>query len=153
MDTAEVASGGQSRYETAAASSMVTVRLSDPPAAAVSNLPYHEHALGDPQGHEPAASQIRENTLSRSNTPDPNEDAIVLEGNKEDFPRGSIVSMANSMVNERSVSISGTFRSRSDSSGTLSSTGSAQVDWDELERSEEQAPRDEGSDEVKSTRI
>lgn len=38
-------------------------------------------------------------------------------------------------------------RSRSDSTGTFSSIGSAHVDWDELDRSEEQAPRDEGSDE------
>ena len=43
---------------------------------------------------------------------------------------------------------SSTVRSRSDSSGTLSSTNSAQVDWLELEKVEEQAPRDEGSDEV-----
>ena len=42
-----------------------------------------------------------------------------------------------------------TLRSRSDSSGTFSSSdGSAQVDWDELEKEEDQAPRDEGSDEV-----
>ena len=44
-----------------------------------------------------------------------------------------------------------TLRSRSDSSGTFSSSdGSAQVDWDELEKEEGQAPRDEGSDEVSS---
>ena len=42
-----------------------------------------------------------------------------------------------------------TLRSRSDSSGTFSSSdGSAQVDWEELEKEEDQAPRDEGSDEV-----
>ncbi len=42
-----------------------------------------------------------------------------------------------------------TLRSRSDSSGTFSSSdGSAQVDWDELEKEEDQAPRDVGSDEV-----
>ena len=44
-----------------------------------------------------------------------------------------------------------TLRSRSESSGTFSSSseGSAQVDWDELEREEDQAPRDGGSDEVR----
>ncbi len=42
-----------------------------------------------------------------------------------------------------------TLRSRSESSGSFSSSnGSAQVDWDELEKEEVQAPRDEGSDEV-----
>lgn len=45
-----------------------------------------------------------------------------------------------------------TTRSRSTSSGTLSSTNSLQVDWEELEKSEEQAPRDEGSDEVRTAR-
>ncbi|KAI9811080.1 MAG: hypothetical protein M1827_005662 [Pycnora praestabilis] len=38
-------------------------------------------------------------------------------------------------------------RSRSNSSGTSLSDGSTHVDWDELEKSEEQEPRDEGSDE------
>lgn len=40
-------------------------------------------------------------------------------------------------------------RSRSDSTGTFSSIGSVHVDWDELDKSEEQAPRDEGSGEVR----
>lgn len=40
------------------------------------------------------------------------------------------------------------FRSRSSSSCTLSSVASAHVDWDQLDKSEEQAPRNEGSDEV-----
>ena len=44
-----------------------------------------------------------------------------------------------------------TVRSRSNSSTTASSSNSTHVDWDELERSEEQEPRDEGSDEVRST--
>ena len=39
-------------------------------------------------------------------------------------------------------------RSRSNSSGTFSSTESVHLDWDELEKNESQALRDEGSDEV-----
>ena len=39
-------------------------------------------------------------------------------------------------------------RSQSRSRGSFSSMGSAHVDWDQLDKSEEQAPRDEGSDEV-----
>ena len=61
--------------------------------------------------------------------------------------RASTASMP-SILEETLGSPSGTFRSRSDSSGTLSSASSAQVDWEELEKSEEQAPRDGGSDEV-----
>jgi len=39
-------------------------------------------------------------------------------------------------------------RSRRGSSSTTSSASSARVDWDELEKTEEQEPRDETSDEV-----
>lgn len=62
--------------------------------------------------------------------------------------RASSMSVTSIQVEESLASTSSTIRSRSDSSATASSNGSAQVDWDELERSEEQAPRDEGSDEV-----
>lgn len=65
--------------------------------------------------------------------------------------RQSSMSITSSQEEDSLASATSTVRSRSDSSGTLSSNGSAgstQVDWDELERSEEQAPRDEGSDEV-----
>ena len=56
---------------------------------------------------------------------------------------------ARSRVEEdTSRTTSDIFRSRSNSSGTSSSVASAHVDWDELDRSEEQAPRDECSDEV-----
>lgn len=41
-------------------------------------------------------------------------------------------------------------RSDSTSRGSFSSTSSAQFDWDELDKSEEQVPRDEESDEVRS---
>lgn len=79
------------------------------------------------------------------------EEIVVLE-DKAVEPymehRESITSMSSIQEEETLASEQSTIRSRSDSSGTLSSNGSAQVDWDELEKSEEQAPRDEGSDEV-----
>ena len=62
--------------------------------------------------------------------------------------RESKVSMLSAVEEGRSDAASSTIRSRSDSSGTYSSVGSVQFDWDELDKSEEQAPRDEGSDEV-----
>ncbi len=62
-------------------------------------------------------------------------------------PRHSSVS-GESLEEEDESTI--TLRSRSSSSGTFSSSdGSAQVDWDELEKEEVEAPRDEGSDEVR----
>lgn len=54
-----------------------------------------------------------------------------------------------SAVDEGSSDIASiSIRSRSDSTGTFSSLGSANVDWQELEKKEEEAPRDETSDEV-----
>lgn len=131
--------------------SMVTVRLSHPlvvPSSAISpdnqiSVAALAQFLPDPNGQD---SVRREDTLAASHnnhTPegrsllqdvigtDPGEDAIVPGEECQE-----------STVRMTSV------RSRSDSSGsTPSSNGSAQVDWDELEKSEERAPRDEGSDE------
>ena len=125
-------------------SSMVTVRLSDPlvvPASAIS--PDNQISVATLAHYLPGQDLgLHENTLDTStatshgllqgnNGTDPDENAVVLG---EDYQE-STVSMTS-------------LRSRSDSSGSsLSSNGSAQVDWDELEKSEEQAPRDEGSDE------
>ena len=80
------------------------------------------------------------------------ENAISLGEIPQDMPtehRHSTASTISVQDGERIASTISTVRSRSDSSGTFSSTESAQVDWDELEKSEEQAPRDEGSDEVR----
>ena len=63
--------------------------------------------------------------------------------------RASITSSSMPSIGEEGQSVS-TVRSRSNSSTTASSSNSTHVDWDELERSEEQEPRDEGSDEVRS---
>ncbi|KAI4196822.1 MAG: hypothetical protein LQ350_006335 [Teloschistes chrysophthalmus] len=59
----------------------------------------------------------------------------------------STISMPSIAEEGDNVQDSRSFRSRSDSSGTLSSNGSTHVDWEELDKSEESAPRDEGSDE------
>lgn len=157
METAEIASSGQSdtRHYSATtidgplpSDSMVTVRLSDLPAAAILNASPNDHTAGASLDHELAEAEEQDPTLHEDTAPGIHENAIILEGDKEEFPRESMASMTSIVEDEPSISLSGTVRSRSDSSGTLSSTGSAQVDWDELEKSEEQAPRDEGSDEV-----
>ena len=134
--------------------SMVTVRLSDPlvvPSSAISpDNQISEAALAQFLPDSPAVphedtldashnnnnnnnhTSLAQSPLQEDDDTDPDEHAVVLE---DEYQASSTVSMAS-------------VRSRSASSGsTLSSNGSAQVDWDELERSEEQAPRDEGSDE------
>lgn len=154
----EVASGAQSHSRHPSTStisgplptdSMVTVRLSDPPAASTleSFSQVQEYAASLPNDllEEPQETI----PMHADRSPDINENAIVLEeDSQEDMVRDVTISMSSMVEEEQSICTSGTIRSRSDSSGTFSSSGSAQVDWDELEKSEEQAPRDEGSDEV-----
>ena len=165
-DTAEVASGGQSDIRHHSAStvdgplptdSMVTVELSDSPVASMlerssyDHTEVHndteEHSLGVDRSHNEAQEEEDSALIEQGNSID-DENAIIFEEDPKELSRGSTASMAGIVEGMGSLSAAGTIRSRSDSSGTLSSTESAQVDWDELERSEEQAPRDEGSDEV-----
>ena len=63
--------------------------------------------------------------------------------------RQSTMSMLSAVDEGCSDIASISIRSRSDSSGTFSSLGSATVDWLELEKKEEEAPRNETSDEVR----
>ena len=62
--------------------------------------------------------------------------------------RASTISMPGIQEEAQSETASVTVRSRSNSTGTFSSTESTNLDWEELEKNESQAPRDEGSDEV-----
>lgn len=167
-DTAEVASGGQSdiRHHSASTAdgplptdSMVTVELSDSPVASMverssyDNIGAHNdtkvHSLGVDRSHNEAQDQEDSALVDQRSSID-DENVIIFEDDQTELSRESTASMASIVEDRGSLSAAGTIRSRSDSSGTLSSTESAQVDWDELERSEEQAPRDEGSDEVSS---
>ncbi|KAL9028415.1 MAG: hypothetical protein Q9196_003220 [Gyalolechia fulgens] len=77
-------------------------------------------------------------------------DARILQAEVKLFQRShrmSTISMPSIAEEVDLVPRPASFRSRSDSSGTLSSSSSAHVDWEELTRAEEAAPRDEGSDE------
>ena len=129
---------------------MITVDLSDPPVAPTLDTLNHQlnslAVLEDPEAQDEGLAVQVDNAVSTK------EDATMPEEGTEYMPRESTASMASFVEEEPSMSTSSTVRSRSDSSGTFSSAGSAQVDWDELERSEEQAPRDEGSDEVRYDR-
>ena len=145
----ETASVGESdtRHSLLPTDSMVTVRLSDPlvvPSSAISpenqiSVAALAQFLPDPRGQNPV---LHEHTLDASH----NNHTFLLQDDKGTDPDENAVVLGDE-YQESTVSMT-SVRSRSDSSGsTLSSNGSAQVDWDELEKSEEQAPRDEGSDE------
>lgn len=167
-DTAEAASGDQSDIRHHSAStvngpqptdSMITVELSDSPVAPIFETSSHDdiEIQNDTEKDSLRVDQIHIETQERKGSTlldqrslTDDENVLVFEEDPKELCRESTVSMASSVENRRSLSATSTIRSRSDSSGTLSSTESVQVDWDELERSEEQAPRDEGSDEVGS---
>ena len=127
--------------------SMVTVRLSDATISPsmIDTSTDKEDVVEEQNYKDEGALEAEDLAMDRDRTSVAfSEDLNYMER----ADRASTASMA-SILEERTLgSTSGTLRSRSDSSGTLSSAGSAQVDWEELEKSEEQEPRDEGSDEV-----
>lgn len=131
--------------------SMVTVRLSDPlvvPSSAISPENQVSEAalaqfLPDPDGHHSVLHDDILDTSHNNHTPLGN--VLSQSMNGTDLDESAIAPDEESQ--RSSVSMT-SVRSRSDSSGSiLSSNGSTQFDWDQLEKSEEQAPRDEGSDE------
>jgi len=137
--------------------SMVTVRLSDPePEVSIHNEITEEEALEEfPEmgDEEDFAAKTDNQIVYEHQAPMSPEEAKVVQRIHRDsvtsIQRESVLSMLSAVEEGGSDTASRTIRSRSDSSGTYSSNGSAHVDWDELDKSEEQAPRDEGSDEVR----
>ena len=135
---------------------MDTIRLSG--SSELSSIP-----INTPDRTSLALESLR-SSVRASHPPPVDECPLVAEEDEEismddiraatpttSWHRQSSMSITSLQEEDSLASATSTVRSRSDSSGTLSSNGSAgstQVDWDELERSEEQAPRDEGSDEV-----
>lgn len=133
--------------ESVSTDSMVTVRLSDATISpAMIDASTHKEGVVDLANYEDeSALEDEDSIIDRDrNSVSFSEDLNYMQR----AHRASTASMPSILEEEALDSTSSTFRSRSDSSGTLSSAGSAHVDWEELEKSEEQAPRDEGSDEV-----
>jgi len=137
--------------------SMVTVRLShSEPEVSIHNEITEQEALEEfPEmgDEEDFAAKTDNQIVYEHQAPMSPEEAKVVQRIHRDsvtsIQRESVLSMLSAVEEGGSDAASRTIRSRSDSSGTYSSIGSAHVDWDELDKSEEQAPRDEGSDEVR----
>ena len=137
--------------------SMVTIRLSDSTIipseeCAIEDSPIDPSTFEDPE--RPMASQHDVNDTAQepqgTNTHSVSESGI-LEAEVKFFQRSHRMSMTSMpSIAEEGDSAHGptSIRSRSQSSGTISSASSTHVDWEELDKSEEAAPRDEGSDEV-----
>ena len=128
---------------------MVDVRLSDPkPLESAHKTEAPESPLeGFPQMDGPADHRLEDTVRLRESSISilPEEVKVIQRIHRE-----SIVSMLSAADEGSSDTTSLSLRSRSDSSGTFSSLDSANVDWLELEKKEEEAPRDEASDEVGS---
>lgn len=136
---------------------MVTIRLSDStigsttvevtPELVIENLAGDEISISN-QEQELLEKEVRMISLDEADS------RKCLEELKEASRRSRESTVFPSIIEEEvdSALISQHFRSRSNSSCTLSSVASAHVDWDQLDKSEEQAPRNEGSDEVCSCR-
>ncbi|KAL8996082.1 MAG: hypothetical protein Q9169_004321 [Polycauliona sp. 2 TL-2023] len=118
--------------------SMVTIRLSDSTLT-----PPEECSIEDSPVDVSPTNEMATTTDAVSTV-----DSILEEEVKlfQRSHRTSTISMP-SIAEEGTMPQAPSIRSRSDSSGTLSSSaGSTHVDWEELDKSEESAPRDEGSD-------
>lgn len=139
-------------YNSSCRDSMVSVRLS-----------VSEPYVPEDVAHRPTATAVHYQTnLDEYAVEEPidqhidDHDQLEKTGAAEDVSsrthehRASVASSSVPSCGDEGASAS-TVRSRSNSSTTASSSNSTPVDWDELERSEEQEPRDEGSDEVRST--
>ena len=132
--------------------SMVTVRLSDPTPPSLEGEVTLDCEYTSPYYED-------EETVIVHDSEPSNEDTIVETDDVEQVSelaaktklhRISTASSSMPSIREEveSEHSSGTFHARSNSSGTASSADTTTVDWDELEKTEEQEPRDEGSDEV-----
>ena len=114
--------------------SMVTVRLSEPPTLTV-DTNVLEHA--------------NRNTLEHTKGQERPEIMQEEDSSQEESPRITMMDPNGNEVTSPSDSASVPSRDRESRRGSDSSEVSAEeVNWEELEKTEEQEPRDEGSDDV-----
>ena len=114
--------------------SMVTVRLSEPPTLTVdTNVPEHTNR----------------DTLEHTNGQEQAEIIEDEESAQEESPRITMVDPNGNEVTSPASSESVESRDPESRRGSDSTEESAEeVNWEELEKTEEQEPRDEGSDDV-----
>lgn len=139
--------------------SMVTIRLSD-----LTTMPSQECAIEDSPIEASTSEGTGQPTIDHHDVSSSghgfqetnlngDRESHILEAEVKLFRRAhrmSTISMPSIAEEGDSGRGPASIRSRSDSSGTLSSASSTHVDWEELDKSEQAAPRDEGSDEVSS---
>jgi len=114
--------------------SMVTVRLSEPPTLSVDTVL-------DPRKSVEDRRQTQEVTLLKNTTYVPDEEEEQSPRITMVDPNGDVMSPSgsNSVVSGNGESRRGSYSSEESAEG---------VNWEELEKTEEQEPRDESSDDV-----
>ncbi|KAL8944898.1 MAG: hypothetical protein Q9216_000188 [Gyalolechia sp. 2 TL-2023] len=136
--------------------SMVTIRLSNSTVSPLEDCAIEDSPIEVFPSDRTNEAAVDHHNLS-SSALEPREiptnsdvDDHILEAEVKLFQRShrmSTISMPSIAEEADPVQRPASLRSRSDSSGTLSSSSSTHVDWEELARAEEAAPRDDGSDE------
>lgn len=133
------------------ANSLVTVRLSGLESPRDSRHSQESDTQGREEAHEMHIKDDARTSSEHLSLDDVASESKTLQDELVQLPRqhrASAASMQSIREEPQSDTASVTVRSRSNSSGTISSSESAHLDWDELEKNESQAHRDEGSDEV-----
>ena len=127
--------------------SMVTIRLSDAPSVAGVKSSNENSPINEPFPHIQNDLEIP----LRDNQGQPDEEVLVDD--YEETPEPTCKSATSTSITQQTEQASQGHRSisiitRRDTRGSSSSGESAHVDWEELDKNEEQEQRDEGSDDV-----
>lgn len=126
--------------------SMVTVRLSEtsiPPLPHALTIITPKPPFRNPLLESKGTDYIPENYLQNEDLSSSSNTTAKTTEERESIPSR----ISNAEEDHVGTRLSNP-RSESKSRGSFSSISSAQFDWDELDKSEEQVPRDEESDEV-----
>lgn len=133
--------------------SMVTVRLSGmsiPPLADALTIITPELPFCNPLLESKGTEYISDGKNSESYMQSEDLSASTNAVLNTRVERESVTSSISNAEEQQTGTRLSNPRSESKSRGSFSSVSSAQFDWDELDKSEEQVPRDEESDEVYS---
>ncbi|KAL8842893.1 MAG: hypothetical protein Q9170_000297 [Blastenia crenularia] len=140
--------------------SMVTIRLSGSDTmqlegCAIEDSPVEASLRGGLDHPSPDQCNVRNSKENLHDIPlNSDAESQVLDAEVKLFQRShrmSTISMPSIAEEGDSAHDPASARSRSGSFSTLSSASSTHVDWEELDKNEEAAPRNDGSDELQST--
>ena len=131
--------------------SMVTVRLSEmsiSPSADVLTVMTPIPPYRNPMLETKGAGDLSDGKNGDTYIPDVELFSTTNSASNRSVERESVASSISTAEEQQTETRLSNLRSESKSRGSFSSVSSTHFDWDELDKSEEQVPRDEESDEV-----